>query len=184
VLADFSAATDAPSMPASGKSAYFGTTWGAGASDPKSDPKRGYVVVHFEAGAGAAPKGVADSDVLAATGWVRPLTPEAGYEEDEATSLLATLKAGKKPTDFNAIAESAKSGFFNNHGGGFLRNDSDPAVKTGGASIAFIGDDAKPIWIRKKDNRLLVVEYDAGTPVTHDKLTSKAWVSELWEVGN
>lgn len=182
VLADFTAATEAPAIPASGKTAYFGTTWGAGAADAKSDPKRGWIVVHFEAGAAAAPKGVADGDVLAATGWVRPYTPDSDYEEGDASALLTLLKGGKKPGGFNAAGEAAKSGYFNQHTGGFLRSDTDPACKTDGASVAFISDAGKAVWVRKKDTRVLVVEYDAGTPIAHDKVSSKAWLSELWEV--
>lgn len=168
VLSDFESASAAPDLPDTGRTFWFGQTFGIGDA---GDGKKDFYFLTMSSGAAVPPAGMSDKDTLNATGGAQTLKPDDEYERQDAVSFLAALKAGKKPTISSAELYITT----------FRRPKGEaPFVKTSGASTGIFYPDA-PLYsfMRKKGDHVVLVEYRGGTAFG-DKIVAKAWVSELW----
>ncbi len=168
VLSDFEGASTAPDLPDTGRTFWFGQTYGIGDA---GDGKKDFYFLTMSSGAAVPPTGVSDKDTLDATGSAQTLVPSDEYERQDAVAFLGALKAGKKPSVSSAELYITT----------FRRPKGEaPFVKTVGASSGVFYPDA-PLYtfMRKKGDHMVLVEYRGGTTFG-DKIMAKAWVSELW----
>lgn len=177
VWADFGAATGSVTPPTSGMGIFVGKSFAAGG------PKAGYseyVFVQMVGESTAAPPGIADSDVLGANLVLRTYNPE--HDANDAEALLGALKAGKKPPAFNLFAMHTDYKVYT--------QTPDAIVRTAGASTGFADKGGVVGWMRKKGDRLLVVEHASSGTTDHEtrggignqsKTTAaKVWITEAW----
>jgi hypothetical protein len=177
IWTDFTAATAAPALPASGMAVYVGKSFATGG------PKPGYVEFVYLQIVGentAAPPGISDSDVLAANLSLR--TYDAADNTGDAEALLAALKTAKKPPSFNLFAMQTEVKVYS--------QSPDAVVRTAGVSTGFADKGGVVGWMRKKDNRLLVVEYAGAGTTDHETrgglstnsrtTAAKVWCTEAW----
>lgn len=177
ILGDFTAATAAPSLPSSGMAVYVGKSFAFGG--PK-EGHRDFVFLQIVGESTAAPPGISDSDVLAANVVLRTYEPARGPADAE--SLINALKSGKKAPPYNSFAMFGEMKVYT--------RTPDAIVRTAGRSAGFADKGGVVGWMRKKDDRLLVVERAASGQSEHESrggvssqgkaVAAKVWCTEAW----
>lgn len=177
IWGDFTSATAVPSLPSSGMAVYVGKSFAFGG--PK-EVYRDFVFLQIVGENTAAPPGISDSDVLAANVVLRTYEPPRGTADAE--SLINALKSGKKAPAYNLFAMYGEMKVYT--------KIPDAVVRTAGASVGFADKGGVVGWMRKKDDRLLVVERAASGKSEHETrgasasdtktVAAKVWCTEAW----
>lgn len=154
LLTEFDDATTWSDMPIL-DSVWFGESIGIGGD---ADGKKDFFFMQI--GAGSTP-----ATFLAAEA---SLDPGNEKEKQEATRLLWTTKAG------GAAPNSEVAKFMRRHS-----LDRKLVQMTRGKSHKLQGI---TVFVRKKGPRVLLVEYNNGSTITHTIGGAKAWVAELWKL--
>jgi hypothetical protein len=170
VLNDFVSAGPLADLPTSGEKVWVGYSYAVGGS---GDGKREYFFLQLKPGRTSPLAPLPDDAALDISGAARSLLPENPAEERDTGALVTALRAGSPAPAGNAAAA-------------FVRTARPPdgyrsVVRTTGASVAIMSPGPLYAYIRKIDNRVLVIEYD-GNLLAHKSggAQAKAWCSELW----